>query len=204
MPSTRLLVLGTHNHKKLQELQNLLAAAGIQLRTLADFSSPLAIPETETTFAGNARLKATRQAPHLGHWVLAEDSGLMVDALDGAPGTRSARFAGEQATDSANNDLLLARLSGITLPQRTAHYACHVTLSDPQGVVRAECAGECRGRIREQPAGTSGFGYDPLFEVMEYHRTFAELGESVKSMISHRGRALRLMIRQLLPLLAGE
>ena len=194
----RLLVLGTRNRKKASELVQLLAPYGFLLQTLADLPASVEVKETGQTFAENAALKATLQARHLGTWVLGEDSGLCVDALGGAPGVLSARFSGPNATDESNNRRLLAELEGVPGPRRTAHYVCHMVLSDPQGQIRAECEGCCHGRIRFQPAGTAGFGYDPLFEVIEYHRTFGELGDSVKGILSHRARSLRALVPQLI------
>jgi XTP/dITP diphosphohydrolase len=191
------LVLGTHNRKKGQELAQLLAPFGFDLKTLADFPNPLEVEETGGTFAENAALKAVQQARHLQAWVLGEDSGLCVDALGGKPGIFSARFAGPHATDETNNDRLLADLADVPDRQRTAHYVCHATLADPQGEVRVDCQATCCGRIRQSPVGTGGFGYDPLFEIAEYHHTFAELGASVKSVLSHRARAMRWLIPQM-------
>jgi XTP/dITP diphosphohydrolase len=132
--------------------------------------------------------------------VLADDSGLEVDALGGAPGVYSARFAGPQATDEANNRMLLEKLGDTPLEKRSARYVCHVTVADPAGEVRAESRDICRGRIRFEPSGTNGFGYDPLFEVVEYHQTFGDLGPHVKQALSHRSRALRAIVPQLLQL----
>jgi XTP/dITP diphosphohydrolase len=199
---SRLLVLGTHNRKKGQELLELLAPHGFELKTLADFPHAVEVVEDGETFAANAALKATQQARHLGHWVLGEDSGICVDALDGRPGVYSARFAGEGASDEDNNRRLLEELGDLPPPRRTAHYVCHVTLSDPRGEVRLEAESQCRGRIRFEPAGNAGFGYDPLFEIVEYHRTFGQLGDAVKSVLSHRSRALRQFVPQLLKLAA--
>ena len=195
-----LLVLGTRNRKKAGELVQLLAPFGFTLKTLDDFPNSLEVDETGDTFAANAALKACQQALHLGHWVLGEDSGLAVDALRGRPGVLSARFSGEAATDESNNRLLLQELGKTPLEKRTAHYVCHATLADPSGTVRAESEARCHGRIRFEPAGNGGFGYDPLFEVVEYHRTFGELGPVVKSVLSHRGRALRQLIPQFIAL----
>lgn len=207
------LVLGTHNHKKGAELAELLAPWGFAVVTLSDVPNAIEVVEDGDTFAANAVLKATQQARHLGRWVLADDSGLEVDALDGAPGVYSARFAemaggqGESsvvsrqlsvaAVDDANNRELLRRLGESPLERRTAQYVCHVAVADPVGTIRAESHDVCRGRIRFEPAGTNGFGYDPLFEVIEYHRTFGELGPGVKRAISHRSRALRAIVPQL-------
>lgn len=200
MTAFRLLVLGTHNRKKELELAELLEPHGFELRTLAQFPHAIEVVEDGDTFEANAILKATQQARHLNQWVLGEDSGLMVDALGGAPGVYSARYAGEGATDSDNNRKLLAELRETPLEKRTAHYVCHAVLSDPTGNVRISCRGECLGRIRFDESGAAGFGYDPMFEIVEYHQTFGELGGAVKTVLSHRSRALRKFIPQLLTL----
>lgn len=192
------LVIGTRNRKKGAELAELLAPWGIAAVTLDYLPDAIDVVEDGETFAANARLKASQQARHLGRWVLADDSGLEVDALDGAPGVYSARFAGPQASDIANNGLLLDKLGDTPLEKRTAHYVCHVAVADPTGAICAESHDVCRGRIRFAPAGTSGFGYDPLFELVEYHRTFGELGPRVKQAISHRSRAMRAIVPELL------
>jgi XTP/dITP diphosphohydrolase len=198
MTESRVLVLGTRNAKKRQELVDLLGPLGFELRTLDDVPQAIEMEETGATFADNARLKASTQAKHLGAWVLGEDSGLAVDALEGRPGVFSARYSGPGATDDANNQKLLNELAGVPWEKRTAYYVCRAALADPAGAIRAESEGTCRGRIREAPAGSGGFGYDPLFEVIEYHRTFGELGSAVKSAISHRARALERLVPQLL------
>jgi len=192
-----LLVLGTHNRKKGHELAQLLAPFGFDLKTLADFSGPLEVEETGESFAENAALKAVQQARHMEAWVLGEDSGLCVDALGGKPGIHSARFAGPHATDELNNIRLLEDLDDVPNCKRSAHYVCHVTLADPRGEVRANCQSTCCGKIRHSPVGTGGFGYDPLFGIAEYHRTFAEMGASVKSVLSHRARAMRRLIPEM-------
>jgi XTP/dITP diphosphohydrolase len=199
---SKLLVLGTRNRKKLGELAELLVPHGLELKTLADFPQAMEVAETGATFADNARLKATVQARHLGQWVLGEDSGLSVDVLGGAPGVLSARFSGDGATDESNNRLLLERLAGVPLENRTAHYTCYAALCDPQGNVRAESEGLCRGRILLAPHGSGGFGYDPLFEIVELHQTFGELPSAVKSVLSHRSRAIRQIAPQIVALLA--
>ncbi len=191
------LVLGTGNRNKGLELAPLLAPLGIDLQTLADLPDSIDVVEDGDSFAANAARKATEQAIHLGRWVLAEDSGLMVDALDGAPGIFSARYSGPETDDRANNRLLLKRLGDTPLAKRSARYVCHMTLSDPSGVVRAETEAYCRGRILFQPDGTHGFGYDPLFEIVEYHRSFGRLGPIVKAQLSHRARATAEMIPKL-------
>jgi XTP/dITP diphosphohydrolase len=197
----RLLVLGSRNRKKLGELAELLEPHGFVLKTLADFPESIEVEESGDTFAANARLKATVQARHLKQWVLGEDSGLSVDALGGQPGVRSARFSDPGATDERNNALLLEKLRGLPLEKRTAHYTCYAVLSDPEGNVRAESEGICCGRILTEPAGCGGFGYDPLFEIVECHRTFGELSRAVKSVLSHRSRAIRQLVPQILALI---
>ncbi len=200
MHTAGLLVLGTGNRKKASELVDLLAPVGLELRTLADYPQAISVEETGDSFAANATLKAVEQARDLRQWVLAEDSGIVVDALGGRPGIFSARYAGANATDEKNNQLLLSELGDLPLEKRTAHYVCHMVLADLSGEVRAESSGSCHGRIRFQPAGNTGFGYDPLFEIVEAHRTCAELGETVKSVLSHRARAAEKMIPSLMEL----
>jgi XTP/dITP diphosphohydrolase len=196
------LVIGTHNRKKGTELAELLVPWGFSILTLDDFPNALDVVEDGDSFSANASLKATQQALHLRHWVLADDSGLAVDTLGGAPGVYSARYAGPTATDAENNHRLLADLTGVPLDKRGAHYVCHVTVADPTGAVRAESHDVCRGRIRFDASGANGFGYDPLFEVVEYHRTFGELGPHVKRALSHRSRALRAILPQLIAVTA--
>ncbi|PHS15230.1 MAG: non-canonical purine NTP pyrophosphatase, RdgB/HAM1 family [Blastopirellula sp.] len=200
----RTVVLGTHNQKKRLEMQRLLIPVGIQLLTLDDFPDAIEVVEDGDSFAANATLKATQQAVHLKQWVIGEDSGLAVDALQGAPGIYSARFSGEEATDESNNAFLLEKLSGVPHQKRTAHYVCHMTLSDPAGQVLADSEDRCNGVILEQPRGTGGFGYDPLFEIPEYHRTFGEMGITVKSALSHRARASRKFVADLIRLIRDD
>lgn len=205
MHSKPILVLGTHNAKKGHELAELAAPAGLDVRTLADFPQAQQVVEDGDTFAANAVLKAVQQARHLRQWVLADDSGLMVDALDGAPGVYSARFAGPAAHDADNNRLLLQRLAELPVQRRAAQFVCRMALADPGGNVRAESEGLCRGRILTAPRGTSGFGYDPLFEIVEYHLSFAELGPVAKAVLSHRARAAGQLLPALMALVdAGQ
>lgn len=204
MLTDRSIVLGTRNAKKRRELEELLRPLGIQLHTLDEFETSIEVAETGTTFAENSALKATEQAKAIGRWVLAEDSGLIVDALQGAPGVYSARFAGEHATDAENNRKLIESLQGVPKQERTAHYVCHMSLAAPSGAIVLTAEGQCHGRIRETPVGTSGFGYDPLFEIIEYHRTFGELGSHVKHVLSHRSRAMRALLRGLSGIIPQE
>ena len=192
------LVLGTNNAKKLIELRLLLPEDRIRLTSLAEISSAIDVEETGDTFRANAALKATEQAKRLGRWVLAEDSGLTVDVLDGRPGVLSARFAGKHGEDEANNDKLLRELEGVPEEKRGAQFNCFLCLSDPAGNVVLEEQGACCGRIAESRSGQGGFGYDPLFVIREYHRTFGDLDLTVKRAISHRSRALRQLIPRLL------
>jgi XTP/dITP diphosphohydrolase len=197
---TPTLVLGTSNFDKGRELAELVAPHGFRIQTLTDVADPLDVVEDGESFADNARAKAIRQARHLGRWVLADDSGLEVDALGGAPGVYSARYAGPNATNQMNYDKLLAELGDTPWEKRSARYYCHVSLADPGGTIRAESSAICRGRIRFEPAGTNGFGYDPLFEIVELHRTFGQLGPRVKAALSHRARALRAIVPRLVSL----
>jgi XTP/dITP diphosphohydrolase len=200
MPSDGLLVLGTGNRGKAAELVELLAPVGLRIKTLADYPQATQVDESGDSFAANTTLKAVEQARHLQAWVLGEDSGIVVDALGGAPGIYSARYAGPRASDAQNNARLLAELGDTPLEQRTAHYVCQIAVADPRGTIRAECGAKCHGRIRFEPAGAAGFGYDPLFEIVELHRTFGELGEVVKSVLSHRARAVETLIPRLMEL----
>jgi len=192
------IVLGTNNRKKGIELAELLAPYDIEVRTLGDFTQKWDVVEDGATFRDNARKKATEQARFLGHWVIGEDSGLSVDALDGAPSVYSARFAAlsgdGNASDEDNNRLLLEKLADTPLEKRTAHYTCAAAIADPDGTIRGEAEQYCSGRILFEPAGTGGFGYDPLFEVVEFHRTFGVLNPAIKRAISHRARAMRRLI----------
>jgi XTP/dITP diphosphohydrolase len=191
------LVLGTTNAGKLRELADLLEPLGIACRSLAGLPDAVEVDETGSSFAENAALKATQQARALRSWVLAEDSGLCVAALDGGPGIYSARFAamlGRGSGDERNNATLLERLAAVPAADRSAHYACHAALADPDGAIVAVSQGICRGLIATATQGGGGFGYDPLFIVPEYHRTFGELSPAVKAVVSHRARAMRAII----------
>jgi XTP/dITP diphosphohydrolase len=182
------IVLGSRNKKKARELDDLFGQSDIQLLPLADFPEAVEVEETGTTFKANAILKASVQARHLG--------GLSVSMLNGEPGVWSARYAGEPSSDTRNNEKLLTRLHGVPLDKRGAWYTCHMALSDPSGKIWIDCAGHCYGRILAEYLGDQGFGYDPLFEVVEYHQTFGQLGLAVKSLISHRARAARIFLRE--------
>ncbi len=188
MPQER-WVLASRNPKKLEELRAILADADV--RVLAPDEAPAWPPvdETGATFAENAALKARAAARATGLAALADDSGLEVDALDGAPGVRSARYAGEAADDAANNALLLAELRDVPEAHRGAQFRCVVALARPQSEVRL-FEGRVRGRILSEPRGNGGFGYDPLFYAQELGKTFAQARPEEKHRVSHRGRAL--------------
>ena len=191
------LYLGTNNRKKIVELVHLLEPRGFEIRVPGDFPDVFDVDETGTTFFENARLKAISQARHRGLWAIGEDSGLCVPALNGRPGIYSARFSGPGATDQSNNAMLLTEMSTLSDDKRQAYYVSTIVLADPDGKIHIETQGECWGRILHEPRGIGGFGYDPLFEIAEYHETFAEMGLGVKRAISHRARALRGFLNRL-------
>jgi XTP/dITP diphosphohydrolase len=185
-----LLVVGTRNRKKLGEIVEILGDLGIALADLSGWPSAPEVEEDGDTFEANARKKATVLARALGQWVLGEDSGLVVPALRGRPGVYSARYAGKQGDDAANNTRLLAELAPLPDDQRAAYYVCTAALSDPHGEVHGVVEGRCHGVIVKDYRGTGGFGYDPLFLIPEYHKTFGELSSRAKHALSHRARAL--------------
>jgi XTP/dITP diphosphohydrolase len=185
-----MLVVGTRNSKKRVELLDILGDLPIELRDLTAYSDAPEVEEDGTTFEENARKKAVVLSRALGAWVLGEDSGLVVPALNGRPGVYSARFAGKQGDDEANNERLLAELAPLPDSARAAYYICTAALANPQGEVVAVVEGRCHGTIIKDRRGKGGFGYDPLFLVPEYHRTFGELSATVKHALSHRGRAM--------------
>ena len=194
------IVLSSRNKKKIGEIAELFAPYGIELIGVSEFSHVSDVVEDGDSFAANAAKKATEVARILNRWVIAEDSGLCVDALGGAPGIYSARYAGEQGADANNNEKLLKELSAVPSEKRTAHYVCYAVLSDPSGQIRVSSEGRCGGRILTDYRGEQGFGYDPLFLVPEFHRTFGQLSPAVKRHISHRAKAFERLIPQILRL----
>jgi XTP/dITP diphosphohydrolase len=195
------LVLGTRNRKKRQEIVEILGDLGLELRDLMSYPDAPEVVEDGATFEANARKKASELAVHLRQWVLGEDSGLVVPALQGRPGVYSARYAGKQGDDQANNDRLLAELAPLPDDKRAAYYVCTAALADTHGDVKAVVAGQCHGVLLRERRGQGGFGYDPLFLIPEYHQTFGELSSRVKHALSHRARALaqlRPTLRELL------
>ena len=183
------LLIATGNAGKLAEMRELLAAAGIDVVSPADAGWNPDVPETGETLEENAAMKARAGAAATGLLTLADDTGLFVDALGGAPGVRSARYAGEAQDPAANCARLLIALSGVRGEDRGAAFRCVVALAAPDGELRV-FTGETRGRIGGEPRGASGFGYDPLFVSAETGRTFAEMDSADKHRVSHRGRAL--------------
>lgn len=199
------LVVATSNPGKIREIWAALEDLPLRLRSLNDYA-PIPPPEeTEATFEGNARLKARYYAAKLGEWVLADDSGLEVDALAGAPGVQSARYAGESSNDAANNAKLLHALAGVPDERRTARFRCVICVTGPGFPEGERCfSGAVEGRILMSPHGTEGFGYDPLFFHPALGRTTAEIPLAEKNRISHRGKALALVRTYLLEKLKTE
>lgn len=197
------LLLATGNRGKQKEIRELLADSGISIVTPAELEDPPEIVEDGTTFAANARKKALSMARFSGLLTLADDSGLVVDALHGAPGVLSARYAGPTNTDdAANNAKLLARMAEVPDEQRRAAFHCVMAVAWPEG--RCELFyGQVQGLIMRGERGAGGFGYDPLFLVPEYGRTMAELPLEIKNRISHRAAALRQVL-PVLKKLAGD
>lgn len=189
----RELVLATTNPHKTRELVDLLIPLKIPVRSLVDEPQVQAVVEDGTTLAENARKKASGYARQLGKWVLADDTGLFVDALAGAPGVRSARFAGPNATPAMNLALLLEQLQEVPDDQRQARFVCHLALADPDGNIVLETTGECRGTIGHSLIGEFGFGYDSLFLVGELNQTLAQLDPEQTATVGHRGKAARAM-----------
>lgn len=194
------LVLATTNPGKMREFDRLLAGAGLPLRVVGlDAVGVEAPPETGVTFAENAILKARHAAARSGLPALADDSGLVVDGLGGAPGVYSARYAGEGAGDEANRRRLIAALAAVPEAGRSGRFVCAIAVAQPDGAV-AVVEGVCEGRVIDTPRGTNGFGYDPLFYLPGRGATLAELSPDEKGAISHRARAFALAVPLLRPL----
>jgi len=195
------LVVATRNKGKIAEIKKLLSdLPEVKLLSLFDLKGLSEIAETGKTFTENAIIKAKEIASLTGYWTLADDSGLEVDYLQGAPGVYSARFSGEKATDAQNNAKLLSLLKNVPWEKRQAKFVCVIAICNPQG----QCytlEGEYKGYIALEPKGTHGFGYDPVFFVPAYGKTMAELEPEIKNQISHRAMALKqlkLLLKQML------
>ena len=201
MSAAREIVVATGNPHKVEEIREILAPSGLVVRSLDEVGGPFAEPdETGRTFEANARIKAVAYAKATGRTVLADDSGLEVDALGGAPGVHSARYAGVGATraerDAANNAKLLRELAQVPDARRAARFVCVLCIARPDGTLLAESRGTFDGVIGRAARGTNGFGYDPLL-VLEDGRTSAELSPAEKNARSHRGNALRALVAKL-------
>jgi XTP/dITP diphosphohydrolase len=182
------LVIASTNLHKVREFKTMLKGR-FDLLSLADFPHYVAPEETGKTLKENAILKAEAAAKALHRWVIADDSGLIVPALDGAPGVFSARYAGKDATDLENRKKLLEEMRHLLDEDRQAFFECVIVLASPEGVTKC-VTGTCEGYLLPQDRGSGGFGYDPLFIKHGYNKTFAEIGETVKNRISHRRKAL--------------
>lgn len=195
MSSQRQLILATRNAHKVGELRAILTAAGLDVDLVGADAYPHVpdVKETGVSFAENALLKAHALAKATGLPAVADDSGLCVDVLGGAPGIFSARWAGRHGDDQANLDLLLAQLADVPEPHRGAHFACAAALALPEGTERV-VEGQLRGVLRYAPAGTGGFGYDPILQPDGESRTCAELTPAEKNAVSHRGIAFRKLV----------
>lgn len=188
------LVIASTNIHKIREFKTMLKAfPNIDVLSLSDFPTYIPPEETEKTFEGNAVLKAIHAAKTLNRWVIADDSGLTVPALNGQPGIYSARYAGNQATDLENRKKLISEMIHLMDEDRYAYYECVIALASPEGLKKTT-TGTCEGSISLQEKGGGGFGYDPLFIKHGYHKSFAELGDLVKNRVSHRRKAIDKMI----------
>ncbi len=186
----RTLLLATSNPHKLEELCALFSGMPLRLLSLKDIQLDTEVEETGTTFAENAELKARTYAQASGMLTLADDSGLEIDALGGAPGVQSARYLGRETTYEERFCVILEQLKGLPVEQRTARFRCVIALAEPSGVTRT-VNGVVEGVIANSPRGENGFGYDPIFYVPELGKSFAELAPEYKNRISHRARAVQ-------------
>ena len=191
MKSLRSLLIGTRNIEKLKELRELLRDLPLDLYGLDSFRSVAEVQETGETFIENASLKAVAYATQARLLTLADDSGLAVEALGGAPGVWSARYAGEGASDVERTNKLLLELSNSKEPQRSARFVSAVAIASSEGKILNVSVGSCDGHLAFAPRGSRGFGYDPIFIPVGYEQTFAELKPAIKNRISHRARALQ-------------
>lgn len=197
------IIIATKNKGKAKEFEQLFSSKGYQVLTLLDFSDLDDVEETGTTFVENAVLKAETISRELGKMVIADDSGLVVDALDGKPGIFSARYAGEEKSDEANINKVLLELADVPDSKRTARFYCALAVAIP-GRETETVFGTCEGTILRERRGTNGFGYDPIFFVSEKKRAMAELSAEEKNQISHRANALRALKGQIDLVLAKD
>jgi XTP/dITP diphosphohydrolase len=183
------VIVATKNRGKAKEFEQIFASRGFTVRTLLDYPDFQDIEETGKSFEENAILKAEAVSISLNNMVISDDSGLIVDALNGRPGIFSARYAGEEKNDQANIDKVLTELDGVPEAQRTARFYCALALARP-GQKTITVSGACEGRILNEQRGSNGFGYDPIFFTIEKERSMAELPSDEKNKISHRAKAL--------------
>jgi len=195
------LVIATQNKKKLEEINHMLKGLGFKITSLAQYKNLPEIIEDGRTFKDNAIKKAVVIAKHLNKLTLGEDSGLEVKPLDNRPGVFSSRYSGRDATDKKNNKLILKELGKLALKKRKARYVCSVAISDGKKVI-FHAEGYCNGLIDFKEKGKAGFGYDPLFLIPKYKKTFGELGEEIKHKMSHRYKAFRKVRKFILRLQA--
>ena len=186
------IIIASQNKGKIEEFYQLFKPFNVEILSLLDFPEPLDVEETGKTFEENARLKAEAIAKAYDCVAIADDSGLVIDALDGRPGVYSARYAGEEKDDQKNIEKVLSELQGVPMEKRTAHFQCVLAISFPGQSTRF-VSGQCHGIITEEPVGTHGFGYDPIFYIPEKGKTFAELDAGDKNQLSHRGKAMEAL-----------
>ena len=191
------LVVATKNKKKFTEIKELLKDTSLKIKSLLDFPNAPRIKETGKTFKENAVKKALVIACYTGSLTLGEDSGLQVKALGGRPGVYSSRFSGAKKDDVLNNKKVLRLMGRLPLTKRKARYVCSVALADKNGVIAIK-EGTCYGKIDFAPKGTNGFGYDPIFIVRGFKKTFGQLSSATKHRLSHRGRALKKIKKDIL------
>ena len=189
---TKRLVIATHNKGKAVEIKTLLGNIGWTLLSLDQYENIGEAAEDADTYSGNAAAKASYYAQTTGEWVLADDSGLEVEALGGAPGVLSARYAGPDASDSERRLKILSALLGVD--DRSARFVCSALIADSSGKIVKTAEGICAGVISQNPRGDSGFGYDPIFIPSGYDSTFGELSDEIKNQISHRAKAIRALL----------
>lgn len=199
----REIIIATKNKGKAKEFERMFHPFGLQVKTLLDYENIEDIEETGKTFEENAILKAEEVAKKVNQVVIADDSGLIVDALNGAPGVYSARYAGLDKNDEENIDKVLEELKEIPEQDRTARFYCALAVAIPNSKTMT-VSGTCEGLILHERKGNNGFGYDPIFFVKELGKSMAELGSEEKSQISHRGRALEKLKKRLSSILEGE
>lgn len=185
------IILATGNKDKVMEIKDILKDLPLEIKPMTDFEKYPEIMEDGKTLQDNATKKATEVAKYFNSWAIADDSGLEVNYLNGAPGVYSSRYAGQHCTYADNNNKLLKALEGVLMENRQAQFRCVIALSDPQGNIKILAEGKIKGYIATDLSGATGFGYDPLFYVPKYKKTFAQLGEEIKNKISHRALALQ-------------